>query len=111
VVDTGFFDAWQQSPDVPQEQIASGWQRSDDAHPLGTGRPAYRVVYKTLRVLPFPALIMHWENLRLTLANGDVERGGMRVPTGIPGRNPRHVIIPEHGRIVDSPRGPAAPPT
>jgi len=107
MVDTGFFDAWQQSPDVPQELSASGWQRSDDAHPLGTGRPAYRVVYKTLRVLPFPALIMHWENLRLTLANGDVERGGMRVPTGIPGRNPRHVIVPEHGRIVDSPRGPA----
>lgn len=107
VVDTGFFDAWQQSPDVPQEQTASGWQRSDDAHPLGTGRPAYRVVYKTLGVLPFPALSMEWENLRLTLANGDVERGGMRVPTGIPGRNPRHVIIPEHGRVVDSPGGPA----
>lgn len=107
LVDGGFFDAWQQSPDVPQEQAASGWQRSDDAHPPGTGRPAYRVVYKTLGVLPFPALDMEWENLRLTLANGDVERGGMRVPTGIPGRNPRHVIIPEHGRVVDAPGGPA----
>jgi len=107
MVDTGILDAWQQSPDVPQELTASGWQRSDDAHPSGTGRPAYRVVYKTLGVLPFPALSMEWENLRLTLANGDVERGGMRIPTGIPGRNPRQVIIPEHGRVVDSLRGPA----
>ncbi len=107
LVDGGFFDAWQQSPDVPQEQAATGWQRSDDAHPPGTGRPAYRVVYKTLGVLPFPALSMEWENLRLNFANGDVERGGMRVPTGIPGRNARHVIIPEHGRVVDAPDGPA----
>lgn len=107
LVDGGFFDAWQQSPDVPQEQAATGWQRADDAHPAGTGRPAYRVVYKTLGVLPFPALSMEWENLRLTFANGDVERGGMRVPTGIPGRNPRHVIIPEYGRVIDAPGGPA----
>lgn len=106
LVDGGFFDGWQQSPDVPQEQVATGWQRCDDAHPPGTGRPAYRAVYKTLRVLPFPALSMEWENLRLTLANGDVERGGMRVPTGIPGRNPRHAIIPEHGRVVEAPGGP-----
>jgi hypothetical protein len=60
-----------------------------------------------LRILPFPALSMIWENLRLTLANGDVERGGMRVPTGIPGRNARHVVIPEHGRVVDAPGGSA----
>jgi len=107
LVNTGFLDSWQQSPETPQEFTASGWQQSDDTHSPGAGRPGYRVVYKTLRVLPFPGLTMVWENLRLTLANGDVERGGMRVPTGIPGRNARHVVIPEHGRVLEASGAPS----
>jgi hypothetical protein len=33
----------------PEWLRTSGWQRVDDEHPPGTGRPAYRVAYKTLR--------------------------------------------------------------
>ncbi len=94
-----FFDSWQRSPETPQELTARGWQRTDDAHPPAAGRPAYRVVYKTMRLVPFPSLVMSWPNLRVSITNGDVERGGLRLPTGITGRTARHLIIPEYGRV------------
>jgi hypothetical protein len=94
-----FVDSWQRSKETPDEFSATGWQRTDDVHPPGAGRRAYRVVYKTLRLVPFPSLVMSWPNLRISICNGDVERGGLRVPTGIAGRTARHLIIPEYGRV------------
>ncbi|WP_146608198.1 hypothetical protein [Streptomyces sp. NTH33] len=101
----GFLDSWQQSPETPQEFNAKGWQGCDDRHPAGSGKPAYRVVYKTLRLVPYPALEMVWPNLRVRFCNGDVQRGGMRVPTAMKGRTARHHIIPEFGRVFEGPNG------
>jgi hypothetical protein len=95
-----FMDSWQQSPETPQEFKSSGWQSSDKEHPNGGGNAAYRVVYKTLKIVPYPALTLTWPNLRVAIANGDVMRGGLRTPSAIPGRTARHLIIPEFGRLI-----------
>jgi hypothetical protein len=100
-----YFNAWASDVDVPHLQQASGWQRTDDAHPPDTGKPAYRVVFKTLRMIPFPAVEMKWPNLRVTFYCGDVERGGIRFNDTIPGRRLDQEVIPEHGRILDDGRG------
>jgi hypothetical protein len=100
-----FFRGWRTATDMPHEMAASGWQRCDEEHPAGEGLPAYRVVYKTLRLLPWPDLTLEWPNLRVVFANGDVERGGFRTPTAVPGRNPRQRVILEHGRVLDYPSG------
>lgn len=100
-----FFRGWRTATDMPHEMAASGWQRCDEEHPPGDGLPAYRVVYKTLRLLPWPGLTLEWPNLRVVFANGDVERGGFKTPTAVPGRNPRQRVILEHGRVLDYPGG------
>lgn len=100
-----FFGSWRTATDMPHEMSASAWQRCDEQHPSGEGVPAYRVVYKTLRLLPWPGLTLQWPNLRVLFANGDVERGGFTTPTAVPGRNPRERVIPEHGRVLAYPDG------
>lgn len=100
-----FFGGWRAATEMPHEMAASGWQRCDEEHPPGDGLPAYRVVYKTLRLLPWPGLRLEWPNLRVVFANGDVERGGFKMPTAVPGRNPRQRVIPQHGRVVEYPGG------
>ena len=100
-----FLDSWERSPETPHEVVGSGWQGPDDAHLPGSGQPAYRVVYKTLKMAPYPAISLEWPNLRVTIQNGDVGRGGMTAPTAVPGRSPRHHIIPEYGRLVGRPEG------
>jgi hypothetical protein len=100
-----FFGSWRIATDMPHEMTASAWQRCDEKHPSSEGVPAYRVVYKTLRLLPWPGLALQWPNLRVVFANGDVERGGFTTPTAVPGRNPRERVIPEHGRVLAYPAG------
>ena len=52
---------------------ASGWQRSDQKHPAGNGILGYRVVYKTLKLIPFPAVNLTWPNLRVRMVVENVE--------------------------------------
>jgi hypothetical protein len=96
----GFLDGWQQSSDTPQEFGVDAWQNADDDHPAGSGKPAYRIVYKTLRTVIDPRVVLQWPNLRVSIANGDINRGDMTTPYTIPARNQRHQVIPEHGRII-----------
>jgi hypothetical protein len=98
-VSSEFLDSWQRSTDTPRESRASCWQGVADDHPLGSGKPAYRVVYKTLRIIPFPNVEMKWPNLVVTIANGDVKRGSMNIPRTIPGRSPPRYVLPEYGRV------------
>jgi hypothetical protein len=81
------------------------WQGPDDAHPLGAGQTAYRVVYKTLKMVPYPAIQLTLPNLRVVFRNGDVDRGRATVSRTIPGRSPRHIVLPEYGRLVEQPGG------
>ncbi|MEJ7742425.1 MAG: hypothetical protein WKF73_07700 [Nocardioidaceae bacterium] len=100
-----FLDSWERSPEIPQEFRGSGWQGPDEDHPPGSGQPAYRVVYKTMRLVPYPAIVLNWPNLRVSIVNGDFDRGGMYAPTAIPARTRRHYVIPEYGRVIESPSG------
>lgn len=101
-----YFGAWKSNVETPHRQSVIAWQRADEAHQAGTGRPAYRVVYRTLRMLPYPAVEMIWPNLRVVFANGDVERGGVDFKDTIPGRRVDQHVIPEHGRVVPNALGP-----
>ncbi|WP_162834068.1 HEPN domain-containing protein [Amycolatopsis circi] len=96
-----YFDAWQNEVDTPQLQQVTAWQRSDDDHQPGAGRSAYRVVYKTLKIVPYPSVEMKWPNLKVNFYCGSVERGGIRFDGTISGRRKDQEIIPEHGRILD----------
>jgi hypothetical protein len=96
-----FLDAWQRSVDTPDELRATYWTNVDGDHPVGRGAPAYRVVYKTLRMIPYPQFDMTWPNLRVHIRNGDVSRGQMVVERTIQGRSPRHRVLPEHGRLLE----------
>lgn len=78
------------------------WQRSDDEHPAGTGRPAYRVVYKTLRVALRPAEL-RWADLIMRFVDGRAERGGVHTPGALTARRHDHLILPEWGGLVPDP--------
>lgn len=101
-----FLDSWEQAPDIPQEFRAEAWQNSDEQHKAGQGTPAYRIVYKSLRMIPYPAIELKWPNVRLRILNGDVDYGGMRAVSGMAGRNERHSVIPEFGRVFNFPGEP-----
>lgn len=83
----------------PDWLIGGGWQRTDEDHPPGGGEPAYRAVYKTLRVV-LPTVELRWPNLLVRFGHGTVDRGGMTLPGAIPARRPHHWVLPESGRLV-----------
>jgi Apea-like HEPN len=83
----------------PDWIVASGWQLADAQHPAGGGTPAYRAVFKTLRVA-VPTVSLEWPNLRVRFGHGFVERGGMNLPGAIPARAPNRWLLPESGRLI-----------
>jgi len=95
-----YFSAWKHNVDMPHDHSIEGWQCSDEHHPAGMGTPAYRVAYKTLKMVPYPPVSLNWPNLRVRIANGDLDRGGIKFDDVIPGRKSYQYIIPENGRIV-----------
>ena len=84
--------------DAPDFLRMEAWQEVDDDHPAGQGQPAYRVVYKTLRVVVAEA-DFHWPNLHIRLANGTVRRGGAEIRNAAPGRRPAHWLLLEKARL------------
>jgi hypothetical protein len=89
----------------PDWLVGGGWQRNDDAHPAGGGEPAYRAVFKTLRVI-FPRKAeLKWPNLFIRFEHGSVERGGMNVPGTLQARLPNRWVLPESGRLVETEPG------
>lgn len=96
-----YFNTWKNELDTPQRQQVSAWQQVDEKHAANTGSPAYRVVYKTLKIIPFPSVELKWPNLKIHFYCGDVERGGIKFEGSIPGRREDQSIIPESGRIYD----------
>jgi hypothetical protein len=77
----------------------SAWQRVDDQHPPDAGQPAYRVVYKTLRVVLGEGEI-RFPNLVIRFGHGDVERGGVHLGSAVRGRRRGDWYLPESGRLV-----------
>lgn len=85
---------------APEWLRTSGWQRVDKSHPPGAGRPAYRVVYKTLRYI-IPLSSFEWPNLRINTGLGTVDRGGMLLPGTLAARQRGHWLLPESGTLVE----------
>lgn len=75
---------------------ASGFQKSDDAHPAGAGRAGYRLVYKTLKLLPLPGAELKWPNLRVQFKLAKTNRGGVKVNGTLASRRPNMVVMPEY---------------
>ena len=96
-----FSEGWQHDTDLPHVMSFSGWQMVDDDHPAGTGRPAYRVVHKCIRTVPFPAVNMDRPNLRISFANGPVTLGEPVFEAALPARRTGDYLIPEWGQIVE----------
>lgn len=87
-------------PGEPEWLRTSGWQPADDEHPAGSGRPAYRLVFKTLRyVIPFASF--QWPNLRINTGQGSVDRGGMVLPGALPTRQRGRWLLPESGSLTE----------
>jgi hypothetical protein len=86
----------------PEFLRLDAWQDVDEEHPAGAGTPAYRAVYKTLRVVVASATF-HWPNLVIHFGHGTVKRGGAEIRNAAPGRTPREwVMLEQHGLV---PRG------
>ena len=79
---------------------ASAWQRSDQQHPAGSGNLGYRAVYKTLKLIPFPAVNLSWPNLKVRMVVENVEFGGFGVKgNAIPSIFPNKLLLPEYIEI------------
>jgi len=79
---------------------ASSWQRSDQQHPSGTGNLGYRAVYKTLKLIPFPAVNLSWSNSSVRMVVENVEFGGFNVKGNtIPSIFPNKLLLPEYIEI------------
>lgn len=74
----------------------SGWQRSDDCHKAGTGKPGYRLVFKTLKLLPLPQTAIAWTNCRITFSVDKATMGGVKVVGALASRRPNLMIMPEY---------------
>jgi hypothetical protein len=83
----------------PEFLRMDAWQEVDDEHPAGAGTPAYRVVFKTLRVVVASASL-EWPNLVIRFAHGTVKRGGAEIRNATPARIPREwVMLEQHGLV------------
>ena len=89
----------------PDWLVAGGWQRTDDAHPVDGGVPAYRAVFKTLRIILSGRVELLWPNLLVRFDHGTVEIGGMDLPGAVPARVPNRWVLPERGELVETSSG------
>jgi hypothetical protein len=79
---------------------ASFWQRSSPQHPGGTGKQGYRVIYKTLKLIPIPTINLSVANLRVRMVVEKVEAGGVRVKgETFPTLYPNNLLLPEQIEI------------
>ncbi len=94
-----FIDNWQSNTELPHELGFSAWQMVDDAHPAGAGHPGYRLVHKTIRTVPFPAVDAGTENVRVEFRNGPVTIGEPIFHGTLPGRKAGNYLLPEWGTL------------
>lgn len=91
--------SWEPNSQFPAAVTFNGWQGSDDDHPPGTGKPGYRVVYKTIRTIPFPVLDLNGGFFRIHIGNGEIDRGAARFPNAIPHRHENEWLVPQWGTL------------
>jgi hypothetical protein len=98
-----FANSLRRAFDVPPEMRFQGWQGSDENHAPGSGRPAYRVVYKTLRTVPTHPAAVVAANCRVMFANDRVTWGEPRFGRALPWRRPDRFLVPDWGRVFYNP--------
>lgn len=98
VIPEGFYRPGKE--DLPDWYVASGYLWADHDHRAGEGRPAYRVVFKTLRVVAIGEARLEWENLSVRIWHGAVSRGRLQTGDALPWRRARHRVVPEWGDVV-----------
>lgn len=98
-----FINSLQRTFDMPPEMRFQGWQSSDEDHAPGSGRPAYRVVYKTLRTVPTQPAVVVAANCRVMFANDRVTWGEPRYGRALPWRRPDRFLVPDWGRVFYNP--------
>lgn len=94
-----FAAAWRTDLPTPERMSFSAWQGSDDEHPAGSGKPAYRIVRKTVRTVVAPRVLVDMGNLRLSFDNGPVNWGEARFTNALVGREPNNYLVPEWGTL------------
>lgn len=95
-----FVESWQHNVDIPHAMSFEAWQMADDEHPAGEGKPAYRIVHKTIRTVVFPGIRMDYPNAQLRMLTGPVVVGEPRFTSAIAGRRSGDFLVPEWGEIV-----------
>lgn len=102
-----FSRAWKHNVDAPEPLSFSGWQMSDEGHPAGTGKPAYRLVHKTVRTIVAPQLNITFTNLQVRFSNASVTYGEPRFEGALPTRRAGHFLLPEWGelKVENGPHG------
>jgi len=95
-----FREAWEPQVETPSPMMFEGWQMSDDEHPAGGGRPAYRLVYKALRTVVVPQVRLEMANLLVRFANGEVTIGRPIFHGTLDSRKSGHFIVPEWGSVI-----------
>lgn len=98
-----FMQSIQVDTELPPEFRFSGWQESDEEHPPGDGRPAYRVVFKTLRTVPTRPAAVVSSNCRVMFANDQVTWGEPRFGRALHWRRPDRYLVPDWGRVYYGP--------
>lgn len=98
-----FLNAVEVNTEMPPETRFQAWQESDEEHPADGGRPAYRVVYKTLRTVPTNPAGVVSPNCRVMFANGRVTWGEPRFGRALPWRRPDRFLLPDWGRLFYGP--------
>jgi hypothetical protein len=95
-----FSEAWESQVETPSPLTFEGWQMSDDEHPPGSGRPGYRIVYKTLRTIVVPPVRLEMPNLLVKFTNGEVTIGSPIFHGTLDSRKSGHFMVPEWGSIT-----------
>lgn len=98
-----FLESMRADDELPPEVRFSGWQEADDDHPVGAGRAAYRVVFKTVRTVPSAPSAVVSSNCRVLFANGQVSWGEPRFGRARLWRRPNRYLLPEWGRVAYNP--------
>ncbi len=94
-----FVQGWRDDVDEPHSLTLGGWQMADDAHPVGSGRPGYRLVRKTVRTVVVPSIAIVRPNLRIGFVNESITLGEPRFPGALRGRQEGHFLLPQWGSV------------
>jgi hypothetical protein len=98
-----FIDNMPRNTELPPETQFQAWQEGDENHPIGSGRRAYRVVYKTIRTAPTTPVGVVSSNCRVLFVNGRVTWGEPRFGRALAWRRPDRFLLPEWGRLLYQP--------